>query len=168
VRFIQIPGAVGIVKYRTFRWAVYVARSDKTKRCTVYTSQLVTKILCSVRECVWMGGISRIEFAGPADGDLNLLTTNFLTLLQNLHCRYANDTTNNITHRVKSFSYLLTPWCRVLLEKLTGLQLVKKFPPHFTEPEGSSPHSQASATCLYPGPVQSSPHAHIPPPGDPS
>ena len=25
-------------------------------------------------------------------------------------------------------SYLLTPWCRVLLEKLIGLQLVKKFP----------------------------------------
>ena len=27
----------------------------------------------------------------------------------------------------KSLTYLLTPWCRVL-EKLTGLQLVKKFP----------------------------------------
>jgi len=25
-------------------------------------------------------------------------------------------------------TYLLTPWCGVLLEKLTGLQLVKKFP----------------------------------------
>ena len=25
-------------------------------------------------------------------------------------------------------TYLLTPWCRVLLKKLTGLQLVKKFP----------------------------------------
>jgi len=25
-------------------------------------------------------------------------------------------------------TYLLTPWCRVLLEKLTGLELVKKFP----------------------------------------
>ena len=25
-------------------------------------------------------------------------------------------------------NYLLTPWCRVLLDKLTGLQLVKKFP----------------------------------------
>jgi hypothetical protein len=25
-------------------------------------------------------------------------------------------------------TYLLTSWCRVLLEKLTGLQLVKKFP----------------------------------------
>jgi len=39
---------------------------------------------------------------------------------------------------------LLTRWCRVL-EKLTGLQLVKKFP-RFTEPEGSLPHSQASTT----------------------
>jgi hypothetical protein len=28
-------------------------------------------------------------------------------------------------------TYLLTPWCRVLLEKLTGLQLVKKFPAHY-------------------------------------
>ena len=27
-----------------------------------------------------------------------------------------------------AYAYLLTPWCRVLLEKLTGLQLVKKFP----------------------------------------
>ena len=27
-----------------------------------------------------------------------------------------------------SLTYLLTPWCRVLLEKLTGLQLVKNFP----------------------------------------
>ena len=26
------------------------------------------------------------------------------------------------------YTYLLTPWCRVLLEKPTGLQLVKKFP----------------------------------------
>ena len=28
----------------------------------------------------------------------------------------------------KRIEYLLTPWCRVLLEKLSGLQLVKKFP----------------------------------------
>ena len=33
------------------------------------------------------------------------------------------------THFVLNLlAYLLTPWCRVLLEKLTGLQLVKKFP----------------------------------------
>ena len=37
---------------------------------------------------------------------------------------------------------------------------------HFTEPEGSLPHSQASPNCLYPGPAQSSPSTHIPPPGD--
>ena len=64
-------------------------------------------------------------------------------------------------------TYLLTPWCRVLLKQLTGLQPVKKFPA-FTEPEGSLPHSQVSATCLYPGPAQSSPYTHIPPPADPS
>ena len=33
--------------------------------------------------------------------------------------------TINLTYLL---TYLLTPWCRVLLEKLTGLQLVKKFP----------------------------------------
>ena len=27
-----------------------------------------------------------------------------------------------------SLTYLLTPWSRVLLEKLTGFQLAKKFP----------------------------------------
>ena len=34
----------------------------------------------------------------------------------------------NATNKMKYNTYLLTPWCRVLLEKLTGLQLVKKFP----------------------------------------
>ena len=28
----------------------------------------------------------------------------------------------------EEYTYLLTPWCRVLLEKLTGLQLLKKYP----------------------------------------
>ena len=36
--------------------------------------------------------------------------------------------TCHITHTHTHTTYLLTPWCRVLLEKLTGLQLVKKFP----------------------------------------
>ena len=31
--------------------------------------------------------------------------------------------------------YLLTPWCRVLLENLTGLQLVKKFPAFLWNPK---------------------------------
>ena len=37
--------------------------------------------------------------------------------------QYQND-----QQSVLYFTYLLTPWCRVLLEKLPGLQLVKKFP----------------------------------------
>jgi len=44
----------------------------------------------------------------------------------------------------------------------------QKNSPHFTEPEGSLPHSQASAISPYHGPAQSSPYTHIPPPGDPS
>ena len=34
----------------------------------------------------------------------------------------------SLTHRPPLLTYLLTQWCTVLLEKLTGLQLVKKFP----------------------------------------
>jgi hypothetical protein len=36
------------------------------------------------------------------------------------------------------------------------------------EPEGSLPHSQVPATCLYPEPAQSSPYPHIPLPEHPS
>ena len=44
----------------------------------------------------------------------------------------------------------------------------QEIPRIFMEPEGSLPQSQASATCPYPVPAQSSPHTHIPTPGDPS
>ena len=40
---------------------------------------------------------------------------------------YSNEYFNN-TLTLDLNIYILTPWCRVLLEKLTGLQLVKKFP----------------------------------------
>ena len=36
--------------------------------------------------------------------------------------------TTSVRQSARNIPYLLTPWCRVLLEKLTGLQLVKKFP----------------------------------------
>ena len=36
---------------------------------------------------------------------------------------------------ISSLTYLLTPWCRVLLEKVTGLQLVKKFPAFLWNPK---------------------------------
>jgi hypothetical protein len=57
-------------------------------------------------------------------------------------------------------TYLLTPWSRVLLEKLTGLQLVKKFPSFYG--------TRRFLTCPYPQPAQSSPQTHIPLLEDPS
>jgi hypothetical protein len=51
---------------------------------------------------------------------------------------------------------IITPWSRVLLEKLTGRQLVRNSL-HFMEPEGSLPHSKEPSTCPYPEPYQSSP-----------
>jgi hypothetical protein len=50
-----------------------------------------------------------------------------------------------------------TPRSRVLLEKLTVIQPVKKSPA-FMETEGSSPRSQQPATGPYPEPDESSPH----------
>jgi len=47
-------------------------------------------------------------------------------------------------------SYLLTPRSTVL-EKLTGLQLVKEFPT-FYGTQGPLPHSQVPATCPCPEP----------------
>jgi len=44
----------------------------------------------------------------------------------------------------------------------------QKNSPHFMEPESSSPHSQAHATCPYPELAPSSPHIPIPLPEDPS
>jgi len=43
------------------------------------------------------------------------------------HNRHTSHTTATTIHCIV-LTYLLTPWSRVLLEKLTGLQLVKKFP----------------------------------------
>ena len=50
----------------------------------------------------------------------NTLKRNWRTLKR--HKGYST------SHYSALLTYLLTPWCRVLLEKLTGLQLVKKFP----------------------------------------
>jgi hypothetical protein len=60
---------------------------------------------------------------------------------------------------------LFTPWSRVLPEKLTGLQPVKKFP-SLMEPERSIPHSQGPATCPCPESDQSRRCPHIPLPED--
>ena len=49
----------------------------------------------------------------------------FLTFRWSCTLKNSYNKSNLLTYLL---TYLLTPWCRVLLEKLTGLQLVKKFP----------------------------------------
>jgi hypothetical protein len=61
------------------------------------------------------------------------------------------------------FTELLTPWSRVLLEKLTGYKLVKKFPTFY----GNQTFTTAFTTVRtnpYPEPEQSSPcpQSHFP------
>ena len=66
-------------------------------------------------------------------------------------CPYPEpDQSNQIT----SWAWC-TPWIRVLIEKLTRLQLVKKNSPHFMEPDDSLRHLQVPVTCPYPQPDQS-------------
>ena len=65
-------------------------------------------------------------------------------------------------------TYLLTPWCRVLLEKLTGLQLVKKFPTFYGTRRFITALTSGH-TYLYPGLASCTmlPLETLPP-GDPS
>ena len=52
----------------------------------------------------------------------------FLPVLTSASFSYYFSTLGYTARAADLLTYLLTPWSRVLLEKLTGLQLVKKFP----------------------------------------
>ena len=57
---------------------------------------------------------------------------------------------------IYTLTYLLTPWCRVLLEKLTGLQLVKKFPAfHGTRRFTTALTSVRQLSISWASPIQS-------------
>jgi len=62
--------------------------------------------------------------------------------------------------RLLLITYSLTPWCRVLLEKLTGLQVVKKFPAfHGTRKFITALTSIRHLSLSWPSPIQSTyPH----------
>ena len=62
----------------------------------------------------------------------------------------------NCTWSKLLFTYLLTPWCSVLLEKLTGLQLIKKFPAfHGTRRFITALTSVRHLSLSWAGPIQS-------------
>ena len=55
--------------------------------------------------------------------------------------------------------HLIIPWIRVLLEKLTGFQRVKKFSA-FCGTRRIITHSQVPVICPYPEPARSCPYPH--------
>jgi hypothetical protein len=85
------------------------------------------------------------------------------------HCGFRSNrsTAGHTFCMLQILTYLLTPWSSVLLEKLTGVQLVKKFPAFYGTRRFITA-SLATATCPYSEPVRFSPHPHIPLPEDPS
>jgi hypothetical protein len=93
-------------------------------------------------QAVWRDG----EEPGHGYSSLKVVITTVLTLWD-----------TNLLQTILTHS--LTPWSRVLLEKLTGLQLVKKFPTFY----GTRGFITAftSARHLYPEPAQSIPYPHI-------
>ena len=52
----------------------------------------------------------------------------FVPTVTKMFCTFISFLNTTHINHLDLFTYLLTPWCRVLLEKLTGLQLVKKSP----------------------------------------
>jgi len=57
--------------------------------------------------------------------------------------------------RARAHTHLLTPWCRILFEKLIVIHLLKKISCFLMEPEVSLPCSQNPATGPYPDIIQS-------------
>ena len=65
-------------------------------------------------------------------------------------------TLENCFINIYIYIYLLTPWYRVLLEKLTGLQLVKKFPAFHGTRRFITAHTSVCHLSLYwASPIQS-------------
>ena len=95
-------------KYRKTREKLY-----KTNAAIWCNKLCREKQVTATSTPVWHVQLLCVQWKIPDDGQRN--------------CPKHGDIYSKIIWEIKA-SYLLTPWCRVLLEKLTGLQLVKKFP----------------------------------------
>jgi hypothetical protein len=82
-------------------------------------------------------------------------TLNLCSSLDALIPRLELDSKSPRPHAPYLLTYLLTPWCRTLFEKLIITQPVKKYPAFFMEPQGPSPCSQKPAIGSYPEPAES-------------
>ena len=98
-----------------------------------------------------------------------LLTHSFThSLIYSINYSLTHLITYSLTHSLThSITYLLTSWSKVLLEKLTGFHLLKKFPAFYGTRRFITAFTSARRLSL-PEPARSSPYLHIPFPEDPS
>jgi len=96
------------------------------------------------------------RIAGTLHGNrctLLIISRSVLLRIKNISDKLCNETRNKYYIQYS----LLTPRCRVLLEKLTGLQLVKKFPPfHGTLSFITALTSVRHLSLSWASPIQSS------------
>ena len=98
--------------------------------------------VCSVE---WLSDISRISILLVVRN--NEISWTWLYNPLEFHAAILSDFT---------ITYLLTPWCRVLLEKLTDLQIAKKFPAfHGTRRFNTALTSVRHPSLSWGSPIQS-------------
>ena len=91
---------------------------------------------------------------GHCPTDFCRLTWKSLTFLNFYSLRAYLELPHNLSYKYQT--YLLTPRCRVLLEQLCGLQLVKKFPaPHGTRMFITALTSIRHLSLSWASPIQS-------------
>jgi hypothetical protein len=98
--------------------------------------------------------IDSLHLPVNTDCSTNLVCQEYSNILNpfSAHCRFSFPLPYLLACLL---THSLTLWCRILFAKLIVIQLIKKYPASFMEPEGSSPCSQKSATGLYPEPAES-------------
>jgi hypothetical protein len=87
-------------------------------------------ILRHVGPLIW-GQYLLPKFCQTHPPDYTMLPPNYMDIICRMchvSCSFSVFSLAGVMLGIYLLTYVLTPWSRVLLEKLTGLQLVKKFP----------------------------------------
>jgi hypothetical protein len=109
------------------------------------------------------------DYASIHSGEISTHKHTHTQMHMHMHTHTNKHTKHHNTHtpHYAILTYLITPWFRVPLKKLTSLQLVKKFPAFYGTRRFITTFTSA-ATCPYPKPDQSNPYPQVPLPEDPS
>ena len=104
-----------------------------TNRLSILSTQMMIVTVIISRKTFWLADIGRTQIDGNSRVGIHVAVSKTTVSkghawLYFLLSHYSRTSGKGGVLRRNTLTYLLTPWCRVLLEKLTGLQLVKKFP----------------------------------------